>query len=493
MGQRFLRWFTTRRLAGAILFVALFAMAVRAPVDTDTWWHLQAGRVTVETGQILQIDRFSHTRYGSAWINHSWLSQVVLYGLFNRFAYAGLGVWIGAVVTATFGLVYVQMSGDVFTRAFILVLAAATSAVIWVARPQLLSFLLTAAVAYVIYLFKWRQVNRLWLLPPIFILWVNLHAGYALGFMLLVAFVVGEAFNHLLAWMGLPREAPVVRWRGIALVVGIALLSVLLLVINPYTTRMWTYYLDTVGIGALQDYIQEWQSPDFHPLHTQPFIWFLLLLLGAIGLSGQGIDGTDLSMVAMFVYASLLAGRNFAPFALVTAPVLSRHVSGIWKRLDLGRRVRRARHRPWMGAVNLVVLSVLLLLAGLKAAQPLSAEFNAAQQRESLPVEAVDWIRRHDPPRELFNPYNWGGYLIWSLYPEYRVFVDGRTDLYGDRLLRRYLTVEFGREGYREILDEHEVETVLTYAEGPLSIRLACSADWERVYEDGMAAIWVRR
>ena len=90
--------------------------------------------MTLETGSILQTDVFSHTRNGSPWVNHSWLSQVVLYWLFNHYSYAGLGLWIGTVVTATFVFVYLQMEGDAFTRASILVLAAAALDRDWVHR-----------------------------------------------------------------------------------------------------------------------------------------------------------------------------------------------------------------------------------------------------------------------------------------------------------------------------------------------------------------------
>ncbi|HEC34675.1 MAG TPA: hypothetical protein ENI37_08190 [Chloroflexi bacterium] len=532
--KRFLLWLDTRRLATAILFVALFAMAVRTPTDTDTWWHLQAGRVTLESGHILQADLFSHTRYGSHWVNQSWLSQVILYWLFDCFSYAGLGLWMGAVVTAAFAFVYLQMEGGPFTRAFIVVLAAATSAVIWVARPQLLSFLLTAVVAYVLYLFKWRGVNRLWLLPPLFVLWVNLHAGYALGFMVLVAFVAGEVLNHLLALVAPPflppvggdrgetqtaptpgpspnsgggggfppriggdREGadPVVDWRGIGLVVGVAVLSVLLLVVNPNTTRMWTYYLETVRIGVLQDFIQEWQSPDFHLLYTQPFIWMLLATLAAMGLSGRRADCTDLVMVGMFAYAALLAGRNFAPFALVTAPVLSRHVAAALARWGWSARSRPRldlRTRTVLGAVNLWLLALIVALAMVKVWTPLNIAFNEQKQRESLPVDAVAWIRQQRPAGEMFNPYNWGGYLIWALWPDYRVFVDGRTDLYGDEFLRQYLDVQRARPGFEETLAAYGVNLVLTYPDDALSVQLACAGGWEEVYRDEVAVVWVR-
>ncbi|MEA3375488.1 MAG: hypothetical protein U9R72_04745 [Chloroflexota bacterium] len=491
MLREFLPRLSTRRLATAVLFIAVFAMAVRAPADTDTWWHLQAGRVTLEQGRILQTDLFSHTRYGSPWVNHSWLSQVILYELFDRFSYAGLGVWMGLVVTAAFAFVYMQMEGGVFTRGFILVLAAATSAVIWSARPQLFSFLLTAAVAYVLYLFKWKQINRLWILPPLFALWVNLHAGYALGFMVLAAFVAGEILNHLLASF-LPTDDPAVSWRGIGLVVGITALSFLLLVVNPNTTRMWTYYLETVQIDVLQEFIQEWSSPDFHPLHTQPFIWLLLTTMAAMGLSDRRVDGTDLALVSGFAYAGLLAGRNFGPFALVAAPALSRHVTAIGARFHQGRKRHRQRATPLQAVINWSLLILLVGLAAVKAYRPLQPAFNEALHRESLPVGAVEWIEEHEPAGQMFNHYNWGGYLIWRLWPEYGVFVDGRTDLYGDTLLRRYLRVQAARPGFEETLAEYDVNLVLTPSESTLSSQLACERGWREMYRDDVASVWVR-
>jgi len=492
--RRWLLWFDTRHLAVAILFVALFAMAVRTPVDSDTWWHLQAGRVTLEQGRILQSDLFSHTKYGSPWVNHSWLSQIVLYELFDRFSYAGLGLWLGAVVAVAFAFVYPQMEGSPFARAFILILAAATSAVIWVARPQLLSFLLTAIVAYLLYLFKWKSVNRLWLLPPLFVLWVNLHAGYALGFMLLAAFLAGEVLNHLLALVA-PSDDPVVSWRGIGWVTGVALLSALLLVINPHTTRMWTYYLDTVSIGALQDFIQEWQSPNFHHLYVQPFIWLLLATLAAMGLSGRRADGTDLAMVGIFAYAALLAGRNFGPFALVAAPVLSRHVAAALQRWGLSSRQRpplNVRARAILGAVNAWLLLLVLALAVVKVWAPISATFNEQEQRKALPVEAVNWLEENAPPGRMFNHYNWGGYLIWRLWPDFRVFVDGRTDLYQEQVLSDYVEIQRAGPQALSLMDRYDISFVLTPSGDALSSLLRCQPSWFVAYEGEMATVWVR-
>jgi len=371
----------------------------------------------------------------------------------------------------------------------------------------LFSLLLTAVVAYLLYLFKWRGLNRLWLLPPLFILWANLHAGYALGFLLLAAFIGGEVLNHFLALVSPPflppnggdRGGAVVEWKGIGLVVLVSLLSALLLVLNPNTTRMWTYYLETVRIGALQDFIQEWQSPNFHHLYTHPFIWMLLATLAAMGLSGRRVDGTDLAMVGGFTYAALMAGRNFGPFALVAAPVLSRHVTATLTRWTTAARERgwlnvsrRRAPTPALAAVNWGLLVLIMGLAVVKVWSPLDPAFNEQAQRESLPVDAVEWIRAHRPEGEVFNEYNWGGYLIWRLWPDYRVFVDGRTDLYGDEFLRQYLGVRLGRPGFEETLAAYDVNLILVYPDDALAAQLACAGGWEEVYRDEVAAIWVR-
>jgi len=493
MIRQWVQWMNIRRLVVALLFIGLVVMAIHPPLDADTGWHLQAGRVTVESGHILQTDVFSHTRYGSRWTNHSWLAQVVLYWIFETFSYPGLGLWVCAMVTAAFALVFLQMEGDPFSRAFITVLAAVTSGVIWTPRPQLFSFLFTAFVAYILYLLKWRGINRLWALPPLFVLWVNLHAGYALGFMLLAAFVAGEILNHLLAYIA-PSADPALDWRTLGLVVGVTLLSAMLLVINPNTTRMWTYYLDTVRIQFLRAYIQEWRSPDFHLLGLQPFIWLLLLILASMGLSGRRADGVDLVTVGLFAYAALLAGRNLGPFGLVAAPVLSRHVAPILDRFGWIRRIRRIRPPGLIrGTVHVLIALSLLTVAGVRAYRTFQPEAIEEAMERDYPTEAVEWIREHRPPAEMFNPYNWGGYLIWSLWPEYRVYVDGRTDLYGDEFLYAYLNVEVGRGDVEQALEEHRINFILTSADSPLADRLACSNKWEVAYQDEKAQILVRR
>jgi hypothetical protein len=404
---------TLPRLVIAITFVSLFTMAVRTPVDTDMWWHLRSGQLIVETRSLLLADPFSHTKAGAPWINHSWLAQIILYGAYAIGGLPALAILVAAFVVVAFSFVWKQLDGGPFLRAFTLVLAAITSAVIWAPRPQMFTFLLTAASSYIVYLFKWRQLDRLWLLPPLFVLWANLHGGFAVGFILLAGVIAGEVVNH-----ALKHDGPeVLSWRRLGKLAAIAALSYALLVLNPNTTAMYTYALRTVNIGVLRDFIQEWSSPDFHQLFVQPFIWMLVATLAAIGWSGRRLDGSDFALVAGFAYSALLAGRNIAPFALVCAPALARHAQPVLDRLRQRWSRVEAPPAPGVPALNWTILIVVILLAALKVIAPLLPATQQKAESELLPVEAVDWIEVNRPAGQMFNTYNWGGYVIWRLWP----------------------------------------------------------------------------
>ena len=486
------RVLTLDRLLTAIVFVAIFTMAVRAPVDTDTWWHLQSGRWIVAERSIPTTDPFSHTRYGQPW-NYPWLSQIALFLTYDKLGYAGLALLVAGLATLAFVFVWRQCwETDRWLRAFVLIIAAATSGVIWAARPQMFSLALAAAFALVLARLRKGDRNTVWLLPALMVVWVNLHGGFAIGLILIVATLVGEIGNQLL-------KNPGLAWRDIGrlgLVLGLCLLVV---PINPNGFQMMTYPFRTVGIGVLQDFIAEWRSPDFHQLHFHPFIWMILATMTALGLSDRRADFTDLTLVALFTYMSLLAARNIALLALVAAPVIVRHgTDALWawrQRLDRPVRTQPAREDSARIVLNWVLVALVVTAAATTIAQQLLPNAIEKAKAEILPVEAIKFLQAERPIGPLFNSYNWGGYLIWEL-TEYPVFVDGRTDLYDDEFLTEYLSIVFVQEGWEAKLDNHDVNLVLIEPQSMLGRMLSERAlngqGWSQVYLDEMAAIFVR-
>ena len=488
-GARMIRSLTLGRLLAAIVFISIFTMAVRVPVDTDTWWHLRSGRWIVEQGAVPRTDPFSHTRYGQPWIDHSWLAQVILFLLYDAFSYAGLALLLASLATIAFAFVWLQCRhADRWLRAFVLIIAAATSGVIWVARPQMFSFALTAIVAYLLHRFKQGHKRTIWWLPVVTLVWVNTHGGFAVGFILMAAYLFGEFGNWLLKNEGIGP-------KGIGYLLLVLVVCLLVVPINPNGVQMWGYPFRTVGIGVLQDFIAEWRSPDFHQLHLHPFIWMLLAALTAVGLSGRRADFTDLTLVALFAYLSLLATRNMALFALVTAPVIVRYgsaaLAGWRERAGRFGAIRTATVGRFRIAINWALLALVVVAALAKMSYPLSTAVNQEAIAEIAPIEAVAFLQSERPAGPLFNSYNWGGYLIWAL-PQYPVFVDGRTDLYDDAFLRDYLSVVWAQDGWEETLDDYEINLVLIEPQSMLARLLAERPGWKQAYQGSMATVLVR-
>lgn len=532
------RWLTLPRLIVAVLFLAIFAMAARVSVDTDTWWHLRTGQWIVAHGTIPHTDPFSFTRLGAPWRIPGWVVQVPLFWLFETFGYAGLNLFTAGLVTLTFALVYPACAGHPLLRAFTLVLAAAASGIYWSARPQIVSLALAAAFALVLHQYRWRRSNRLWLLPPLMALWANAHGGFAIGFILLGLTLAGQALAALGAgrWPlarlfprtertgdgaardhGAPPEAEraeavIPEPRGLEpprapdrqtflWLSGVAAACVLAVALNPAGAELLTYPFKTVGIGALRDFIQEWQSPNFHNVETQPFLWLLLATFAAVAFSGRRADPTDMALVLGVAYLGFLAGRNMPLLAVVAPPLLTRHadalVNVVTRRLrpahaDAGSGGPVAAPAAGLPALNWLLLLALAGVAALKVAVVLPAAVNERELARFTPLNAAAYIRQARPPGPLFNSYNFGAYLTWALYPDYPVYVDGRTDLYDDAFLREYLDVALGRPGYQAVLDRAGARLVLVEADSLLADRLREAPAWRELYRDAVAVVFGR-
>jgi hypothetical protein len=486
----------------AVILLLIFVVAARTPIDSDLWWHLRAGEETWKSGRPVTVDVFSSTRYGEPWVNHSWLAQVAIYLVFEIGGFLALGAVVAVLATASMWLVYAQMEGHPLLRGFVLVLAISVAAKVWTPRPQMASLVLFGVAGYLLYQYKWKQRDYLWLFIPVFILWSNLHGGYVLGLLLIGAMIAGESLNNLLGFKG----QEVLSWKKIGKLVVWGLVSGLVVVVNPNGLAMWAIPFQTVNVGVLREFIVEWASPDFHEFTLQPFLWLLLGTLGVAGISGRRLDGTDLAGVAGFAYLAFLAQRNFGPFAMVAAPVLSRHLTAGLHNWQPDFNLNRSRLGQWWvklsqggevsarvrAVLNGVIVALISLAAIVKLFAVASPEKVSSYIEDFYPVEAVRWVEENRPPGWLFNSYNWGGYLMWALR-DYPVFVDGRTDLYNDTLLRKYLEVATGQERYAQILDEYHVHLVLIEANSGLARVLGEAEGWKAAYRDDQAVVFVRK
>ncbi|MBN1264546.1 MAG: hypothetical protein JXA25_03575 [Anaerolineales bacterium] len=479
------------RLVFWMSVVIVFVMAFHFTLDTDTWWHLAAGERILETGEILRQDPFSLTRAGEAWEYPGWLAQICMTLVFHVGGLVALNGLTALLVSLTFLVIWFSLEGPALLRLSVLLLSAITSSVFWSARPQLFSFLFSSLFILILEKERKEQTRFLWFLPVLMAVWGNLHGGYVIGFMILGAYFASCIIS---SFQTLPSDRSLwkVHFRPMARLAVSGAAAVLTLVFNPDGLELLLYPFKTVEMAVLRSYIAEWQSPNFHLLANQPFLWILFLSCASLVFSKHKSRLSDLPVLFIFAYIAFLAARNISTFALVAAPILARHANSIFTAFPGMKRISKPLP-PFLSRIFNAVLLVSMLLLGIVIRFEFLSERTIQEELSlELPVTAVDYLAEHKPDGNLFHSYNWGGYIIWRLHPTYLSFVDGRTDLFGDEILSRYLQIWSADRQALDLLATYGIDVVLVEAKAPLASLLECS-QWELLYEDPQAVIYVRQ
>lgn len=476
---------TTRQLFAALLGVALLTMGVTDTLDPDMWWHLRTGQHILSEG-IPRQDIFSFTVPDHEWITHEWLSEVVMWTVYDAAGWTGLLLGFAVVIAGTFWLVYRCCAGWPYLPAFIVVLAAIASLPLWGVRPQMFNMLFFATFIFVVERVKqgrW-QPRSLWALPLLTLVWVNLHSGYLLGVVLLAVYGVGEMWDR---WRSRPGTLSTTTLRTLALVTVACFLVALL---NPNGAKLWLYPFGTLGSSAMQQYIVEWQSPDFHNPTFWPFA--ILLGVGVFSLLWTRPAGADILLFFGTSAAGLLSARHIPLFAIVSVPIIARALHTLlaptrWAEW-LNPPLRKTKPRPILTTLNLILLLTALFAGGLWATNTIIA--NEEKVTQVYPVAAVDYLMASGLAQQPgYNSYGWGGYLIWRGLP---VYIDGRADVYGDAFIFNYLKALELQDDWQAPLDEYNVTYVLIERNRNLATLLTTSPAWQTTYTDDLATIFTR-
>jgi hypothetical protein len=472
----------TNRLVIAIAFIGILLMAGRVLIDTDTWWHLRAGEWILDHRALPDVDQFSYTRQGQAWHYPGWLAEILMALVYNLAGLQGLNGLFILILMASGVLIFWTMRGNPFLRAFALVLSISAATIYWSARPQLFTFLFSAAFYLCIREFLFGKRNLLFLLPPVMVLWVNMHGGFAMGLLFLILAVLGQCLLLVTS----PEERTAPQKKKLLWLVAVTAASVLAAMVNPYGLEMLFYPFRTIAIQTLQQNIQEWQSPDFHMLNAQLYLMLLLLAWAMLAISPRRPDPRDFLFLIVVGYLGFLAWRNTVFLAIVAPSIIACYGGGILLAYFPGLN-QPLESRPAARMIN-AGLAVLLGIASVFYVIRSTAEDNIrAAISEKTPVAAVDYLAQNPGLGRLLNSYNWGGYLLWRL-PAYPVFVDGRTDLFDDEIINQYLTAVNGQPGWRDVIDRWDIRLVLLSPNAPLSQILSLDG-WQMRYQDSLSVI----
>ncbi|HEX8042966.1 hypothetical protein [Candidatus Deferrimicrobium sp.] len=369
----------------------------------------------------------------------------------------------------------------------ILVLVLLSSRIHWLARPHAFSLFLIVLLYQILILHKEDRGNYLYVIPPMMIFWVNLHGGFIVGFLFIGIFLLGHIFG-ILGSNGEERSISANKAKQLTLICTV---SVLAACVNPFGVHAFLFPFRVVSESYLMNHVQEFLSPDFHGF--APYRYLLLFLIGMLAISRTRLTLTDLVLVLLFTSMSLYSMRYIPLCAIVYAPILSKH-GDILIQESKTRFTRLLNERSGIyGKIDasakgyVLPLVVLVVLAGL-AAGKIPVRFD----KNTTPTAAIDFLRANPLPGNMFNDDGIGDYVIYSLYPHYKVFMDGRSDMYGEPILKEYLKVAHIEPGWKDILEKYDINYVFFYTDSLLVRHLRTDSGWKGIYSDNVASIFLR-
>jgi hypothetical protein len=443
--------------------------------DGDTGWHVRTGEWILAHRAVPRVDLFSYTRAGEPWFAWEWGWDVLaawLHGRAGMAAVVAFSLLLVAVVSALLFRLVWRRSGSVLVAVPVALLAMAAGSVHWLARPHLVTLLLVAVFLAVLERAAEGRTGLLWVLPPLTAVWANLHGGFVAGLVLVAVY-------------GLRRRP----WPWVACAAASAAASLL----NPYGWQLHLHIARYLVEPYQYVHIAEFRPVAFASPAAR-YLEVLCALGAAAGLwSAWKRRWTDAVLIAFWGHLALVAARNIPLFAVVAAPAVGQAVAE-W--LDAAR----AGWRDWSSGFDALesvprtplwsAVAVAAVSAAMFLPEP-GLRFRAEYDSTRFPVAAA--VVAGAPAGRIFTPDDWGGYLIYRLWPRTRVFVDGRSDFYGAAFGERCLDVLRVRPGWQEQLARYGVDTVLLPAGVPLAGVLRESPRWRAVYDDGVAIVFRAR
>ena len=460
---------TRRSLAISMLGLHLVLVLVRPINDPDLWWHLRNGQEIVRAHSIPRSDTYSFTAFGKPWVAHEWLSDITMYAIYYLSGWTGLVLVLALMSAAVFLFVaYYCKAGLPVVILAVLISNAAALVVLREPRPRLGTLILSATFFIILRNYVIVGKSRaVWWLPILMAIWVNLHAGYPLGFIFLAISVITLSVSE-------NRQ----HAKYLGTIVGLCLIAVLL---NPHGARMFFYPFETQFSAAQMSLINEWLAPNFKDPQTLPFLVLILVVIVVLGVSRKRISAFDLLCLITGLVMALRSYRHVSVLSIVAIPVLAEHA---WDWISPENRAVRILER------FVPILLVVVVIFG-----DLGGVYRTIKEPVNLsddPVAATQFLEEKKLPDNVFSKYEWNDYLIWNA-PSRKVFIDGRADMYGDEFLAEFFSLYTEGKDWEKTFRDAGVRTAMLEPASRLAVLIRQSGEWSEVYNDGKAVIFIRK
>jgi hypothetical protein len=496
-----------------IIFLALLCTVVFRPIgtgllgDADTGWHIRNGENILATHIVPRTDPFSYTKAGQPWFAWEWLYDAGIAEVHHLAGLNGVALLTLILVCGTFAFLFqliLRRSGNLLCSVLLTLLAAGASQVHLLARPHVFSWLFCVLWLEILYRFEEGKTRLLLWLPPLMLLWVNIHGAFILGLALLGIFGCGALWRYLTAW----RKEDL---RKMGQLTAVALVCLAVTLLTPYGYQLHVHVYQYLSSSFLMNSIGEFQSPNFHLQGMGYFELIILLAFAGIAVAWKRLSVIDLLLVLFSLHAGLFAGRNipiaanFMSLALahIMASAISpvtgaetrpKWITALLETLNGVSESMKGMETQFKGHLLVIFIMGCVTAVALNSGKiRVTQVMNTAFSEKDFPVQATEFLAQKGVHSDLFSTDAWSGYLIYKLYPGIRLFFDDRHDFYGEAFIKEYVEASGGGPHWRQILDKYHVQWVLMPADSPLVSLLRVSPDWKEEYSDKISVILSRR
>jgi len=474
-----LKWaFSFPVMLGTFLVGRVFYEARGFNVDGDMWWHIKVGQDILRSHHFPTTDTYSFTVSGAPWIAYEWLGEVILGFVARLGGVLALDAFLIALASIIMLALYylaTLRSGNC-KAGFIATLAICSIAFAsFNMRPQMFGYLLLILVLIALEAFRKGISWPIWLLPPVFLIWVNTHGSFIIGIGVLVVYLLSGLRKFQLGSIEAVAWSRAQRLK----LEGALSLCLAVLPVTPYGAQVAACPFDMAfGLPLNLTAIKEWHPIPFDIIGGKMFLAFVVIF---IVLQAFFLLTWRLEEFVLVLGGTIMACRHvrfvmlFVPFFTpMFATMLARWVP------------------PYKRAVDRYIFNAALMTAFIVAMVHFSPtrEFLQKRANEAFPVAAVQYLEQHPVPGPMWDSYAFAGYLVAS---GRKVFIDGRGDIYErGGILSDYTLLSELKPGTLSILDRYGIQSCLVTPKEPLTAVLLVSPNWKRIYSDHTSVLFVR-
>lgn len=517
-----------KKLISTGIFILVLTMLLFSFTgDPDFGWHYKFGEYIVTHKALLFENIFSYTYPDYLWVNSYWFSQIIIYILYKNFGPIGLSL--------TLSLIFALYSYKIFSKAkvsgiikipglfiFTLIIGRYLISV----RPFYFSSVFMLALMYVL-LYEKKYIR---FLPILFVFWVNMHADFLLGIFVLGIYTLSEILKAAATlWSKKPdlkenarvlagrKVFPLLKsWLKISVYPILSLAATLL---NPYGMKIWTTMFNEIGNSTQFSHISEWIPFGFEldSYSSVSFFAVTSFMLGLLIFSAFMVRkkyGWWFFIVNLVLLILSIRAKYFMRIFLIMGifgildfwgSLFEEAISKIKKSAPCNKLspIKTKQHliEPFFKLKPLLI-TILYFAAAESFVRniTLTKDVSIWAEKEKYPYEAVSYIKKTRPEGNMFNEYDWGGYLIWQL-PEYKTFIDGRMASWhqnGEGALKTYVQITKKPGEYYHLFEEYvnkyDINFVLLKKDSDLVkfIKENHSDRWQVVLENEISTLFTK-